>query len=42
MLGTFNMGLGMILVMDASDVPPGAQVVGEVVRRSAPDRVMIR
>ncbi|MEP6752060.1 MAG: phosphoribosylformylglycinamidine cyclo-ligase, partial [Candidatus Dormiibacterota bacterium] len=42
MLGTFNMGLGMILVMDGSDVPPGAQVVGEVVRRSAPDRVMIR
>ena len=42
MLGTFNMGLGMILVMDGSDVPPGAQVVGEVVRRSGPDRVMIR
>jgi len=42
MLGTFNMGLGMLLVMDGSDVPPGAQVVGEVVRRSAPDRVMIR
>ncbi|MEA2656640.1 MAG: phosphoribosylformylglycinamidine cyclo-ligase, partial [Chloroflexota bacterium] len=42
MLGTFNMGLGMILVMDGSDVPPGAQVVGEVIRHSAPDRVMIR
>jgi phosphoribosylformylglycinamidine cyclo-ligase len=42
MLGTFNMGLGMILVMDGSDVPPGAQVVGEVARRSGPDRVMIR
>jgi phosphoribosylformylglycinamidine cyclo-ligase len=42
MLGTFNMGLGMILVMDAGDVPPGAQVVGEVARRSGPDRVMIR
>lgn len=42
MLGTFNMGLGMILVMDGSDVPDGAQVVGEVVRHSAPDRVMIR
>jgi len=42
MLGTFNMGLGMVLVMDGSDVPPGAQVVGEVVRHSGPDRVMIR
>ena len=42
MLGTFNMGLGMVLVMDPSDLPPGAQVVGEVVRHSAPDRVMIR
>jgi len=42
MLGTFNMGLGMILVMDGSDVPPGALVVGEVVRQSGPDRVMIR
>jgi len=42
MLGTFNMGLGMILVMDVGDVPPGAQIVGEVVRRSGPDRVMIR
>jgi phosphoribosylformylglycinamidine cyclo-ligase len=42
MLGTFNMGLGMMLVMDSGDVPPGAQVVGEVTRRSGPDRVMIR
>ncbi len=42
MLGTFNMGLGMILVMDGSDVPPGTQIVGEVVRHSGPDRVMIR
>jgi phosphoribosylformylglycinamidine cyclo-ligase len=42
MLGTFNMGLGMVLVMDRSDLPPDAQVVGEVVRHSAPDRVMIR
>jgi phosphoribosylformylglycinamidine cyclo-ligase len=42
MLGTFNMGLGMILVMDAKDVPPGAQVVGEVVRHTGPDRVVIR
>lgn len=42
MLGTFNMGLGMILVMDGGNLPPGAQVVGEVVRRSGPDRVIIR
>jgi phosphoribosylformylglycinamidine cyclo-ligase len=45
MHGTFNMGLGMILVVDASDasdVPPGATVVGEVVRHSGPDRVVIR
>jgi phosphoribosylformylglycinamidine cyclo-ligase len=42
MLGTFNMGLGMVLVMDRGNVPPGAQVVGEVVSHSAPDRVMIR
>ena len=42
MHGTFNMGLGMILVMDAKEVPPGALVVGEVVPRSGPDRVIIR
>jgi phosphoribosylformylglycinamidine cyclo-ligase len=42
MYGTFNMGLGMILVVDSSDVPPGAIVVGEVVRHSGPDRVVIR
>jgi phosphoribosylformylglycinamidine cyclo-ligase len=42
MLGTFNMGLGMILVMDGKDVPPGAKVVGEVVRHAGPDRVVIR
>jgi phosphoribosylformylglycinamidine cyclo-ligase len=42
MLGTFNMGLGMVLVMDSGDVPSGALVVGEVERRSGPDRVMIR
>jgi phosphoribosylformylglycinamidine cyclo-ligase len=41
MYGTFNMGLGMILVVDSSDVPPGALVVGEVVRHSGPDRVVI-
>jgi phosphoribosylformylglycinamidine cyclo-ligase len=42
MLGTFNMGLGMILVVDVKDVPPGATVVGEVVRHTGPDRVVIR
>jgi phosphoribosylformylglycinamidine cyclo-ligase len=42
MHGTFNMGLGMVLVVDPGDVPPGAAVVGEVVRHSAPDRVVIR
>jgi phosphoribosylformylglycinamidine cyclo-ligase len=42
MHGTFNMGLGMILVVDPADVPSGAAVVGEVVRHSGPDRVVIR
>jgi phosphoribosylformylglycinamidine cyclo-ligase len=42
MYGTFNMGLGMILVVDPSDVPDGARTVGEVVRHTGPDRVVIR
>ena len=42
MYGTFNMGLGMILVVDPVEVPSGATVVGEVVRHSGPDRVVIR
>jgi phosphoribosylformylglycinamidine cyclo-ligase len=42
MYGTFNMGLGMILVVNPSDVPAGALVVGEVVRHIGPDRVVIR
>ena len=42
MYGTFNMGLGMILVVDPDAVPAGSQVVGEVVRHSGPDRVVIR
>ena len=42
MYGTFNMGLGMIVVVDPGDVPQGAAVVGEVVRHSGPDRVVIR
>ena len=41
MYGTFNMGLGMILVVDPKDVPAGALVVGEVVRKTGPDRVAI-
>ena len=42
MYGTFNMGLGMILVVDPADVPPGALVAGEVVLHSGPDRVVVR
>jgi phosphoribosylformylglycinamidine cyclo-ligase len=42
MFGTFNMGLGMIVVLDREDLPPGATVVGEVVRHTGPDRVAIR
>ncbi|HET7338067.1 MAG TPA: phosphoribosylformylglycinamidine cyclo-ligase [Candidatus Dormibacteraeota bacterium] len=41
MWGTFNMGLGMILVVDPKDAPKGARVVGEVVNQSGPDRVRI-
>jgi phosphoribosylformylglycinamidine cyclo-ligase len=41
MYGTFNMGLGMVLVVDPTDVPSGATVIGEVVRHSGPDRVVI-
>jgi phosphoribosylformylglycinamidine cyclo-ligase len=42
MYGTFNMGLGMIVVVDPGDVPSEAQVVGEVVPHTGPDRVVIR
>ena len=42
MWGTFNMGLGMILVVDPKDVPEGATAVGEVLRQTGPDRVIIR
>ncbi len=41
MFSTFNMGLGMILVVDAKDVPAGALVVGEVVPRTGRERVVI-
>jgi phosphoribosylformylglycinamidine cyclo-ligase len=40
--GTFNMGLGMILVVDREDIPKDALVIGEVVRQTGPDRVAIR
>ena len=42
MYGTFNMGLGMILVVDPGHAPAGATVVGEVIRHTGPDRVVIR
>jgi phosphoribosylformylglycinamidine cyclo-ligase len=42
MYGTFNMGLGMILVVDRDEVPQNGMVVGEVVRQTGPDRVEIR
>lgn len=42
MWGTFNMGLGMILVVDPANVPAGAIVVGEVVPNTGGDRVSLR
>ena len=42
MWGTFNMGLGMIVVMDPGKVPKDALVVGKVVKQSGPERVDIR
>jgi phosphoribosylformylglycinamidine cyclo-ligase len=42
MYGTFNMGLGMILVVDRDHIPKDALVIGEVVRQTGPDRVAIR
>ncbi|HYR54295.1 MAG TPA: phosphoribosylformylglycinamidine cyclo-ligase [Methylomirabilota bacterium] len=41
MFGTFNMGLGMILVVDRDEVPRSAQVVGEVVAHTGGERVVI-
>jgi len=41
MFGTFNMGLGMILVVDPDEVPRSAQVVGEVVEHKGGERVVI-
>ena len=42
MWGTFNMGLGMIVVVDPKDVAKGETVVGEVVRQAGSERVTIR
>jgi len=42
MWGTFNMGIGMILVVDPKDVSQDGLVVGEVVKQDGPDRVTIR
>ena len=39
MWGTFNMGLGMILVLDRKEVPKEALVVGEVVEHGVAERV---
>jgi len=41
MNGTFNMGLGMVLVCSRDDVQKGVMIVGEVVRQTGPDRVEI-
>ena len=41
MFGTFNMGLGMILVVEPGSIPERALLVGEVVRHTGPDRVVI-
>jgi phosphoribosylformylglycinamidine cyclo-ligase len=42
MWGTFNMGLGMILVIDPEDVPNGSMVVGDVTTQAGPERVTVR
>ena len=41
MFGTFNMGLGMILIVERDEVPRSAQVVGEVVKHTIGERVVI-
>jgi phosphoribosylformylglycinamidine cyclo-ligase len=42
MLGTFNMGLGMILVLEPKDIRSGMLVVGQVVEQTGPERVIFR
>jgi phosphoribosylformylglycinamidine cyclo-ligase len=40
MLGTFNMGLGMILVIEARDIRSGMHVIGQVAEQKGPERVL--
>ena len=40
MLGTFNMGLGMVLITDSP--PPGLPVVGRVLEQTGSQRVLLR
>ena len=42
MLGTFNMGLGMILVIEPKAIRSGMLVVGQVVEQAGPERVIFR
>jgi len=42
MLGTFNMGLGMILVIEPKDIRSGMLVVGQVVEQAGPERVIFK
>jgi len=42
MLRTFNMGLGMIAVIEPSDIRSGMLVVGQVVEQEGPERVIFR
>jgi len=42
MLGTFNMGLGMMLVIEPRDIRSGMLVVGQVVAQTGPERVIFR
>jgi phosphoribosylformylglycinamidine cyclo-ligase len=41
MFGTFNMGLGMIAVIEAKDIRSGMLVVGQLVEQSGPERVVL-
>ncbi len=42
MFGTFNMGLGMILVIEPKDIRSGMLVVGQVVEQAGPERVIFK
>ncbi|HKW71890.1 MAG TPA: AIR synthase-related protein, partial [Candidatus Dormibacteraeota bacterium] len=41
MWGTFNMGVGMIVVAAPDDVPKDVVVIGELVEQAGPDRVVL-